>query len=223
MQNITVTMPCAVYLRFYFLISSTESESQTDEEERLSEIVPKTETLTCVTKDRPKKNTMDKPPLVAKTSVITEENEQEMGQEKSNNHDVKESANGHDTPILSDTYEVVKDLNYSSSEDNLSLGHEEMMFPEGDYAYPEEGLVSPQGSVCKQEAECHTYEDIMIETKYPNGETDSLADDILSGTTYFILFLLLLNHIDKALDPLSECILLLIFNRATNQTRKRGK
>ncbi|XP_048777105.2 formin-F-like isoform X2 [Ostrea edulis] len=160
--------------------SLTESESQTDEEERLSEIVPKTETLTCVTKDRPKKNTMDKPPLVAKTSVITEENEQEMGQEKSNNHDVKESANGHDTPILSDTYEVVKDLNYSSSEDNLSLGHEEMMFPEGDYAYPEEGLVSPQGSVCKQEAECHTYEDIMIETKYPNGETDSLADDILS-------------------------------------------
>jgi hypothetical protein len=118
--------------------------------------------------------------------VITEENEQEINQEKSTNQNVKESMNGQDTPILSDIYDVVKDLNYSSSEDNLSLGHEEMMFPEGDYAYPEEGLGSPQGGVDDQKVECHTYEDITVETKH---QTDSLADDILSGATYFILFL----------------------------------
>ncbi|XP_062582301.1 uncharacterized protein LOC134244051 [Saccostrea cucullata] len=141
----------------------TEAETQTEKEERLSAEVPKSEPLKSATKDRPK----TKQPLVAVKSLIPEESEQERNEEIPSNQTKTESENTQDVPVVNDLYDVVKDILYSSSEDNLSEGHEEMVCPEGDYADPEEEPCIPQQVSAKTGAECPTYEDITEGTKSP--------------------------------------------------------
>ena len=144
-------------------------------------MVPQTETLKCVTKDRPKKNPGEKQPLVAVKSLIAEENEEELHPRNSTNEDDRKQDN---IAILNDFYDVVKDLRYSSSEDNISVGHEEMATPEGDYAFPEEiGDDDPLED--KKEIKCAepteedpTYDDIKEETdisKEVKGDESSVA------------------------------------------------
>uniref|UniRef100_K1Q8Z1 Formin-like protein 11 n=1 Tax=Magallana gigas TaxID=29159 RepID=K1Q8Z1_MAGGI len=128
-----------------------DSANQTNFGEKLSDIVS-----TSVTKGRPKLSSGEKQPLVAVKSLITEENEEEVEM-----RDGKRIEDEDALQLKNPLYDVVKDLRYSSSEDNMSSGHEEMVCPEGDYAYPEDVFENQhEEGNRKSDAGCPTYDEI---------------------------------------------------------------
>lgn len=157
--------------RFFFkiiifiLIFRKDSANQTNFGEKLSDIVS-----TSVTKGRPKLSSGEKQPLVAVKSLITEENEEEVEM-----RDGKRIEDEDALQLKNPLYDVVKDLRYSSSEDNMSSGHEEMVCPEGDYAYPEDVFENQhEEGNRKSDAGCPTYDEIGDQI-VPSGKKHILA------------------------------------------------
>lgn len=149
----------------FILIFRKDSANQTNFEEKLSDIVS-----TSVTKGRPKLSSGEKQPLVAVKSLITEENEEEVEM-----RDGKRIQDEDALQLKNPLYDVVKDLRYSSSEDNMSSGHEEMVCPEGDYAYPEDVFEKQhEEGNRKSDAGCSTYDEIGDQI-VPSGKKHILA------------------------------------------------
>lgn len=149
----------------FILIFRKDSANQTNFGEKLSDIVS-----TSVTKGRSKLSSGEKQPLVAVKSLITEENEEEVEM-----RDGKRIQDEDALQLKNPLYDVVKDLRYSSSEDNMSSGHEEMVCPEGDYAYPEDVFENQhEEGNRKSEAGCPTYDEIGDQI-VPSGKKHILA------------------------------------------------
>lgn len=149
----------------FILIFRKDSANQTNFGEKLSDIVS-----TSVTKGRPKLSSGEKQPLVAVKSLITEENEEEVEM-----RDGKRIEDEDALQLKNLLYDVVKDLRYSSSEDNMSSGHEEMVCPEGDYAYPEDVFENQhEEGNRKSDAGCPTYDEIGDQI-VPSGKKHILA------------------------------------------------
>lgn len=155
------------------MIFRKDSANQTNFGEKLSDIVS-----TSVTKGRPKLSSGEKQPLVAVKSLITEENEEEVEM-----RDGKRIEDEDALQLKNPLYDVVKDLRYSSSEDNMSSGHEEMICPEGDYAYPEDVFENQhEEGNRKSDAGCPTY--------------DEIGDQIVpSGKKYILACLYFIGHL----------------------------
>lgn len=154
-----------------------DSANQTNFGEKLSDIIP-----TSVTKERPKLSSGEKQPLVAVKSLITEENEEEVEL-----RDGKRFEDEDALQLKNPLYDVVKDLRYSSSEDNMSSGHEEMICPEGDYAYPEDVFENQhEEGNRKSDAGCPTYDEIgdqivpFEENMDQDKEEDTMEDALYS-------------------------------------------